>query len=170
MSYAQSIVVVRKVKEYLETIVQNDVKQIYRTILITDEPLRLINQLREAKAYLSKMDHKEYNNVYIHLAPIINYSFRIDLSPTPRVVARLRVPKAVEEEVPLFHPVESHENPEIVDALGAIGYAISHKNIEELIFPALHMTAGEITPLHRWCEKNNYSIILSESGVIIRKK
>lgn len=161
---------VKKVKEYLETIVRNDVRSIYTTVFVTDDPLRLSNQLREAKAYLAKMDHKEYNNYYIHLTPITNYSFRIDVNTSVhKVIARLRVPKAVEESVPLFQPVVSHTNPEISDALGAIGYIISHKNIEEIIFPALNMTVGDITPLHRWCEKNKYTISIAEEGIVIRK-
>lgn len=149
---------------------RNDIRSIYTTVFVTDDPLRLSNQLREAKAYLAKMDHKEYNNFYLYLAPVTNYAFRIDVnSSTRKVIARLRVPKAIEEEVPLFQPVRSHINPEIIDALGAIEYIISHSNIEEIIFPSLNMTVGDITPLHRWCDKNKYNISIAEEGIIIRK-
>lgn len=161
---------VKKVIGHLETIARNDAKELYTTILVTDEPVRLSNQLREAKAFLEKISHKEYNDKYLHLACVTNYSFRMDVSVfPPRIIARLKSPKAVEESIPLFHPVSSHSAPEITDVLAAISYVILHKNIESIIFPALPAKTEELVPLQKWSEKNHYTLSLSENGVVVSK-
>lgn len=152
-------------RSYLEIIVRNDRDKKYITHLLTDDPVRLAAQLREAKRCLETMDHSFHNNTYLDLAPVTLYSFRMEKD---RVIAKLKVPKAIEgDEVPIYHELKEHTFLPAKDALTAIGYIMEHKEILKIIFPSLE--AIEIPRLRRWAEKNHYEVNLGESGASVRK-
>lgn len=158
----------KKVQEYLEIIVRNDTKQQFITTFTTDDPVKLSYSLREAKKYLGeKINHAYYNNVYLHLKCIPNYAFRIEGN---KVIARLSVPKATEENAPEYIAVSKHIARSISDPLAAIGYLIEHRNIECVEFPDLPLDAS-IIAIEKWAKKNNYLVErIGESRCVQVKK
>lgn len=60
--------------------------------------------------------------------------------------------------------------PDIVDALGIIGAAITHK-ADVMIFPDASLDAiPNITPLEKWAEKNDYKLIIGLGHITLEKK
>lgn len=167
MGYADSIVTVKRIQNLLEDIIENDKKGKYYTTFLSDDPVKLVYHLREAKAFLSKMDHAHYNNNYLHLTPVTNYMFKMERD---RVIAKIKIPKyrkQQDDSQPVFLPVPTQIYEPAEDAMAVIGYIIEHKNIDQITFPRLDST--QIPLVINWASKNNYEVKIEENGVTVKK-
>lgn len=164
MAYSTKITCVRIVQAYLEIIAKNHARKQYTTVLTTDNPVKLAHKLRDAKHFLSNIDHAFYNNVFSHLQSIPRYSFSVERD---KIIARLTVPEATEENAPTFLPVPYLTISDISDPLAVIGYILEHKAVECFLFSSLY----EIPlALQKWADKNYYIISNEgEKGVQIKK-
>lgn len=154
MGYSKSKKAVRRVTNYLEQMVRAETNIEFAS----NEPVKLAYYIRDgikaARNFPEVINYARLSSKYV-----------IKSGPG-KVICELRdvlelTKNNIRSQVSI---------PDVVDAIGIIGAAITHK-ADEMIFPDASMdTVPNIIPLKKWAEKNDYNLIIALDHITLEKK
>jgi len=154
MGYSKSKKAVRRVQSYLEQMVKAETNIEFPSA----EPSKLAYYIRDG--IKAARNFPEVVGTYARL----NSKYVIKSGPG-KVICELRdvlelTRQGIRSQVSI---------PNVVDAIGIIGAAITHK-ADEMIFPDATLdTIVNITPLKKWAEKNDYNLIITLDHITLEK-
>lgn len=157
--YANTIHCVKRVLPTLDAMLEHlDVRE-YRINTDTPENTKATaKDLREACAYLRKMDHSEYNDKYLKykvIADIYLFRERFDYIKVEKKANR-QITLDIRSDAPLNSTPRIHPVPSITDLFSMVGYIAARKDIERLNFPNVKLNQVELNQFSKWCDSNQY--------------
>jgi len=156
MPYARSKKAIQRVEHILRELLTATDDVVYQSL----EPAKLAYQLHEGLK--SAAVYPEYQ-AYADLRA----KFVIRLKPG-RVLLEFRGRPLVALKV-VREQLSKMTVPEVADALGIVGAALTHK-ASEMVFPDAILNDDALATLHRWTSENGYHIINNyDRGVTLTK-